>query len=69
LTSATTATKLAFDVEFYKGTTLVFSYDFTNSVLTNYLLEDGSSGESVQVTFASQKITINYAPVSKAEWG
>ena len=39
---------------------LAFSYKFTKAIFTSYLLQDGSSGDSVQVTFAYQQLEVDY---------
>ena len=62
LTSVTSASKLSLEVDFYNsgGSALVFSYKFTKATFTSYLLQDGSSGDSVQVTFAYQQLEVDY---------
>ena len=62
LTSVAAASKLPVEVDFYNtaGSTLAFSYKFTNAVFTSYLLQDGASGDSVQVTFAYQQLEVEY---------
>jgi type VI protein secretion system component Hcp len=62
LTSVAAASKLSVEVDFYNtaGSTLAFSYKFTKAVFTSYLLQDGSSGGSVQVTFAYQQLEVEY---------
>jgi hypothetical protein len=65
LTSVTAARKLSLEVDFDKsvGGALVFSYKFTNATFTSYLLQDGSSGDSVQVTFAYQQLEVDYVSI------
>jgi hypothetical protein len=62
LTSVAAAKRLSVEVDFYNtaGGALAFSYKFTNAVFTSYLLQDGSSGDSVQVTFAYQQLDVEY---------
>ena len=65
LTSVAGASKLSLEVDFYNsgGGALVFSYKFTKATFTSYLLQDGSSGDSVQVTFAYQQLVVDYVSV------
>jgi hypothetical protein len=65
LTSVAGASKLSLEVDFYNsgGSALVFSYKFTKATFTSYLLQDGSSGDSVQVTFAYQQLVVDYVSV------
>jgi hypothetical protein len=62
LNSVAAASKSSVEVDFYNAasSTLAFSYKFSKAVFTSYLLQDGSSGDSVQVTFAYQKLEVEY---------
>ena len=62
LNSVAAASKLSVEVDFYNAasSTLAFSYKFTKAVFTSYLLQDGSSGDSVQVAFAYQQLEVEY---------
>jgi flagellar capping protein FliD len=62
LSSVAAASKLSVEVDFLNtaSNSLAFSYKFTKAVFTSYLLQDGSSGDSVQVTFAYQQLEVEY---------
>jgi hypothetical protein len=62
LTFLAAATKSSPDVDFFNSSSgaKVFSYQFTNAVFTSYLLQDGPSGDSVQVTFGYQRLQVDY---------
>jgi hypothetical protein len=66
LSSVAAASKMSADVDFYDTASgaLAFSYKFTNAVFTSYLLQDGPSGSSVQVTFAYQQLEVDYITVT-----
>jgi hypothetical protein len=62
LTFLAAATKSSPDVDFFNSSSgaKVFSYQFTNAVFTSYLLQDGPTGDSVQVTFGYQRLQVDY---------
>ena len=62
LTFLAAATKSSPDVDFFNSSSSakVFSYQFTNAVFTSYLLQDGPTGDSVQVTFGYQRLQVDY---------
>jgi type VI protein secretion system component Hcp len=66
LRSVAAASKMSADVDFYDTATgaLALSYKFTDAVFTSYLLQDGPSGSSVQVTFAYQQVEVDYITVT-----
>jgi hypothetical protein len=66
LGSVAAARKLAIEVDFRNQVsgTLAFSYKFSGAVFTSYLLQDGPSGDSVQVTFAYQQLEVEYFAAS-----
>jgi len=63
LSSVAAANKLSVEVDFLKtaSSAPTFSYKFTKAVFTSYLLQDGPSGGSVQVTFAYQQLEVDYS--------
>jgi type VI protein secretion system component Hcp len=62
LTSVAAGSRLSLEVDFHNsGGALAFSYKFTNAVFTSYLLADEPTGESVQVSFAYQRLEVEYA--------
>jgi type VI protein secretion system component Hcp len=61
LNDVSTNTSLKLAVDFWRPgaagvPTRFLIYAFTNAVFTSYLLQDGPTGESVQVVFTFQKI-------------
>jgi hypothetical protein len=62
LNSVAATSKLSVEVDFDSTASgaLAFSYKFTQAVFTSYLLQDGSSGDSVQVTFAYRQLEVDY---------